>query len=137
MSHHMSFLCMRIEAISGHRSDKIDESSRSDENGRSIIISPTTTRAINWNTMEEPFSSHWLTDLKNRLYHRPGNPVLTRGAPPSPWHGRFIPPVQTISSFEYLILYTFSQVSFDIKVIAVWWACRVESAVRVLPHPAA
>jgi len=137
MSHQMRFLSVRVEAISGHRSDKIDESSRSDKNGRSVIISSTTTRAINWNTMKEPLSSHWLTDLNICLYHRPGNSELTRGAPPSPWHGRFIPPVQTISSFEYFILYTFSQVSFEIKVIAVWWACLVESAVRVFPHPAA
>ena len=49
---------MRDEAISSHRSDKIDESSRSDENGRSIIISPATTRAIDLNTMKEPLSSH-------------------------------------------------------------------------------
>ena len=84
MSHHMSFLCMRVEAISSHRSDKIDESSRSDENGRSIVISAATTRAIDRNTMKEPLSSHRLTDLNNWFYHRPGNSELTRGAPPSP-----------------------------------------------------
>ena len=55
---------MSVEAISGYCSDEINKSSRSDKDWRSIIISSATSWAIDRDSMEKPFSSHWLADLK-------------------------------------------------------------------------